>query len=379
MTGQARRPGHGIGHVFFLTSKWPFPADDGQKIPIAKYHAEALSAGLTSQVIVAEKDPAARRGLRSRLLEVATRLSPFHGFYARERLSRDAADVIATTPGAAVFVSPARLLGIARRLKERNPDLVIVLLLNDAKWPMYKEALLYGLGMRQGGSREDLIKGLLLPFTFLKELTAYRAADCILVQTGRERRRLPWLSHRIEVATNAIEAPACRWQGAGSTSFAMHVNLTGRRAKRYAPFIRQVWPRVLERAGNLKLQLFGSAGETLPDWVTAAPQVEYLGWVEDLDAFLSDKRGLIMPLDHETGISNTILRGLALDMPMVISETSSRGIAGIREQNGAVFVARSANDYLEHVLAAARLEHHSRPQAIGSWTDNLDRVLKRAG
>lgn len=366
----------GIERLVFLTSAWPFPADDGQKVVVAGYHDAARACGMEVEILLARPEMPRRSGMFRRALALLGRLNPFSGFHADERLPDDAGLGAPGGPRTALFVTPARLLRLACELRRSRPDVPVALLLNDAKWPMYLEALCYGLGLRRGGSLQDLLRGLLLPVTVLRELLAYRAADSIVVQTPRERRRLPWIADRVVVATNAVARPEQEWCGQESRSLAMHVNLTGRRARRYAPFVEHVWPQVLARRPDLRLDLFGPVGDTLPSWITAAPGVTCHGRVGDLDAFLAARRLLVMPLEHGTGVSNIVLRGLALDIPMVISLASSHGVRSVTPLGAAVRVASRPRDYIDGVDELLRMDHQAQPRAIGSTAANLSAILR---
>jgi hypothetical protein len=219
---------------------------------------------------------------------------------------------------------------------------------------------------------------LLTPTTLLRELTAYRAADVVVLQTPRELARLPWLRRRAVVAPNAVAKPAVNWNGMASKTFAAQVNFTNRRATKLKPFITRTWPRIHAADPSLSLELFGP-GEQMPDWAAAVPGLRYAGPVPDLDAFLADKRAFLVPLEHATGISNTVLRGLAMDMPMVITESASRGVRTMVDPwpERRVRIARGADEFVRRTLDIHRDQSPSVPRQVGSWSDNLDAILAK--
>ena len=359
--------------VFFVTSKHPFPPDDGQKIPVANYFRVAESKGLSPEVIVVEMKPDS--GGLGRMSEMVSRINPFSGFFTNEQLSDAAIEKLMSIGDAIVFVQPLRLFPMVLEIKKQNPRLQIIVLNNDAKWPQYWEELLYGLGIRKGGTFNDLIKGLSTPITYLKErLGAYRGADIIALQCERERKRLPWISNRTVIAMNALSKPTQVWHGHDSPTFAMQVNLANRRGPKFRPFVERVWPLVHERAPYLHLELFGP-GKTTPNWVEKTPNVRFVGLVDDVHDYLADKRGLVMPLEHDTGVSNTVLHGLALDMPMITSLHSTRGVAHLSYSTPPVYVANRPQEYVNGILEASSLSHSAHPRAIGSWTDNFDVMM----
>lgn len=361
--------------VFVLTSKQPFPPDDGQKIPVAAYCRAMEALGAKPEIAVLTQSRPKTVG--ATVAAALRRLNPFVGFHAAETLDPCLTERIVTADAPLVFVSPARLIQLAAPLKKLNPSTRIVLQLNDAKWPMYLEALTYGIGLRAGGAWVDLAKGLLTPITWAKERHAYRAADVVVVQTEREQARLPFLANKSVPAMNAIPTPGAVWHGQDSTSVGMQVNFSNRRTGKWRPFVEKVWPRIRAAHPELTLVLFGPGSDCVPAWVRAAPGVTYVGLIDDLDAFLAAQRMLLMPLEHTTGVSNMVLRGLAMDMPQVISESSSTGVHNLLGQHPATFVAQRPDDYLRCVDAALELEHNANPSPIGDWGNNLNRILEK--
>gem|GEM_PF-3354558 len=365
--------------AIFLTDQMPFPPTDGRKVPVANYAWELERRGFEVAIVTAHKNDKASRPFAI-LREAWQRVNPFAGYYTTEAMAEGDRAMIAEAGPALLFVAPARLIGLAARCKAQNPDLRIVLLLNDAQWSQYWEALLYGLGVYRGGAMHDLLKGLLCVSAGLRELTAYRPADVVVLQTRRELVRLPWIGRKAVVAPNAVDQPQVGWCGQGSSVFASQVNFANRRAPKLKPFITQDWPKIHAENPDLRIELFGP-GENPPDWVQRAAGVEYVGLVEDIDAYLRAKRALLVPLEHATGISNTVLRGLALDMPMVITRSSSLGVRDTIEPwpSDRVSVASSPREFIRETLALSIPARPARPQQIGSWQMNMTLILARLG
>ncbi len=361
--------------VFFLTDAIPFPPHDGRKVPVANYVWEWARRGVVADVLVAVKQPRAG-GVLARANEFWARVRPFGPYFTTEALADADLSRLRAAGPAILFVAPGRLMGLALSARTINPALRIVLLLNDAQWGMNLEALHYGLGLYPGGKAYDLGKGLLLPSTLMREMTAYRDADVVVVQTSREAARLPWLGRRIVVAPNAVAQPAIAWNGQQSHEFAVQVNFTNRREAKLRPFIQNIWPKIRASEPTLGLALFGP-GAALPGWAEGVAGVRYAGPVADLDAFLADKRAFLVPLEHGTGISNTVLRGLAMDMPMVITDSSSRGVRSVISPwpENRVRIARNATDFIRQTLAVHHGQSAGHPRQVGSWSENLDAIL----
>lgn len=360
--------------INFLTTKSPFPADDGQKIPIANLFSVAESRGHICKVFL-PSGVAVTSGFWAFALELVQRFNFFASFYDRSEISE--ADVSQLTKDSVLVISPVRLTHHGIRLAKVNRKIKTVLILNDAKWPMYLEALIYGIGLRAGGNLGDLKKGIFLPIVFIRELFAYRKIDLVVVQTEREKRKL-YGAKKVAVCTNAVEKPDFAWQGSESKVVCLQVNLESRRCEKWRPFLTEIWPKINKRFPEFTLELFGPGDiETAPHWLKNVICVEYVGRVSNVDEYLSKKRVLVMPLEHATGISNTVLRGLSMQMPMIISSTSETGIDSLTCNKDRCYVAKRPDDYLELFAGVA---NHTYPEIppiqIGSWVENFVSILE---
>ena len=92
---------------------------------------------------------------------------------------------------------------------------------------------------------------------------------------------------------------------------------------------------------------------------------------------MSGKRALLVPLEHSTGLSNTVMRGLAMGMPMVTTETASRGAQSVISEwpYSTAKIATSGKEFIRHVLEIDNLGAHTQSSAIGDWSQNLDRII----
>lgn len=357
-----------------MTTKDPFPPDDGQKIPVAGLIGAVRAEHSEPRVVLASK-PSSPPSARKKLAMFAKRFNPVAGFASLEELPNDGFGPVSAEKHLVVVVSPARLLDlVSGRAKEQNGT--VALILNDAKWPMYLEALEYGLGRRRGGNFNDLLKGMFLPIAYLKEMNAYRSADLILVQSEREMKHLHRYRKNIIVAPNAILCPTVCWTGRDSDTLAIQVNFTNRRELKWKPFVTEIWPVVQKQVPELRLELFGPGNEP-PDWVEATNGVTFVGRVDDLDAYLASKRALVMPLEHSTGISNTIIRGIAIGIPTVITRHSSYGVKSMVRDSDPIYVAKSTDALAKKTIEAVSTPIETAPRAINDWAENLNAIVEK--
>ena len=363
--------------IYFLTDESPFPPHDGRKVPVANYYWQVEKRGYIPEVIVTHKEAVSKSPL-AKMAEIWARIRPWGSYYTQENISSVDSEKLKNCGEAILFVAPARLCGVAAKIKSTNPKLKIVLILNDAQWSMYLEAFYYAIGRYKGGKKYDIFKGLLTPTTFFKEMTAYIVADVVLVQTKRELARLPWLKNKAVIVPNSVPKPDVNWRGQNSTVFAMQVNFSNLRASKFKYFVTEVWPRIHAENPRLTLELFGP-GQAIPEWGKNIEGVSFVGRVDDLDIYLSDKRGFLVPLEHSTGISNTVLRGIALDMPMVITETSSRGVKAEFQPwpEARIKIAKTADDFVNYALTLDKGQADGQSRQVFSWSENTDAILSR--
>ncbi len=111
-------------------------------------------------------------------------------------------------------------------------------------------------------------------------------------------------------------------------------------------FIDSVWPLVLEQDPT---RTFHIVGQALPDSVDIdRPGVEYHGFVDDLDGFLSTMRLSVAPLRFGAGIKGKVLTSLAAGLPIVATPMAVEGM-GIDDGKHAL-IAKDPQGFADAVL-----------------------------
>lgn len=94
--------------------------------------------------------------------------------------------------------------------------------------------------------------------------------------------------------------------------------------------VKELWPRVTERVPEARLSIAGSGA---PDWLrrqAAGQNIEFLGAVDDAQAFLTRMSVVIAPLFAGGGMRIKVLEAMALARPIV---ATTLGAGGIDVQN----------------------------------------------
>jgi glycosyltransferase involved in cell wall biosynthesis len=90
--------------------------------------------------------------------------------------------------------------------------------------------------------------------------------------------------------------------------------------------VDELWPRVTERAPEAHLSIAGSGA---PDWLrrhAAGQNIEFLGEVDDAQAFLTRMSVVIAPLFAGGGMRIKVLEAMALSKPIVATTLGAGGI-----------------------------------------------------
>lgn len=113
-------------------------------------------------------------------------------------------------------------------------------------------------------------------------------------------------------------------------------------------FVEKVWPLVMARDTAHKLYI---AGSSMTDEVRALaehPNVEVVGFVDDLEGFLAQRRAAIAPLRFGAGAKGKVAVSLANGVPVVSTSVGAEGMQLTPGTN--VLVANSADGFAEHIL-----------------------------
>ena len=119
-------------------------------------------------------------------------------------------------------------------------------------------------------------------------------------------------------------------------------------------FLRQVWPKFLERQPSARLLIAGSIcdGLATEDGLVGPPRnVDLLGYVERLGDFYSAVDLVINPVEFGTGLKIKNCEPLAFGLPVV---TTAKGLAGMElPPNQAVLVADDLSLMVQKMLEIA--------------------------
>ncbi|MGC9352508.1 MAG: glycosyltransferase family 4 protein [Mariniphaga sp.] len=112
-------------------------------------------------------------------------------------------------------------------------------------------------------------------------------------------------------------------------------------------FIDKCWPKIHEKFPGLKFYI---AGRKAPDWLIRrfnAPNIEFMGEVEDAYQFMNSKSIMVVPLFSGSGMRIKIIEGMALGKPIVSTPIGTEGISTQSGKN--ILIADNEKEFVADV------------------------------
>ncbi|MES2554830.1 MAG: glycosyltransferase family 4 protein [Bacteroidota bacterium] len=105
--------------------------------------------------------------------------------------------------------------------------------------------------------------------------------------------------------------------------------------------VSELWPHIQLDKTQHQLHIAGSFPESMEE--TAAPEINYHGFVENAEAFMQQHGILVAPITAGSGVRIKLLEAMALGVPCI---TTPLGATGIRHQEGCLEIASTNQEWL---------------------------------
>lgn len=140
-------------------------------------------------------------------------------------------------------------------------------------------------------------------------------------------------------------------------------------------FVDKCWPKIHAKHPDLKFYI---AGRQAPDWLIRrfnAPNIVYMGEVEDAYAFMNSKAVMVVPLFSGSGMRIKIIEGMALGKPIVTTPIGTEGISTQSEKN--IIIADNEQEFIngvERLITDRQLFHEIGSSAIEYIQEKFDNL-----
>lgn len=194
--------------------------------------------------------------------------------------------------------------------------------------------------------------------------------DAILLQTARDKELMGSLASQ-RIATKVVLAPNGvndRFKFVSNKSGKNIVfvgELSGEYGEIVGWLVGDVWPQVVDRCPESKLQIVGKgASETLLAKIKSSPRAENIEYVNDLSDIYQDAMLAISPVFKGFGLINKTVEAMACGVTVVGGSAAFNGIPGFTPNvHGAVCDKKSTADFVK--VISALIEDENKRRDIG--------------
>ena len=140
-------------------------------------------------------------------------------------------------------------------------------------------------------------------------------------------------------------------------------------------FVEKCWPKIHAKFPELKFYI---AGRQAPEWLIRrfnAPNIVFLGEVEDAHSFINSKAVMVVPLFSGSGMRIKIIEGMALGKPIVTTPIGTEGISTQSEKN--IIIADGEREFIdgvERLITNKELFHEIGGNAIQYIQEKFDNL-----
>ncbi len=170
-----------------------------------------------------------------------------------------------------------------------------------------------------------------------KELHNCRMADEVLTVTEADgqhlQQELPWRSFQVlsNIHTRPTLPPVPLAQRDGLVFVGNYHHAPNEDAVYF--FVKHVLPLIVQRLPDVPFYIIGShLSEKMREWAQKTPNVQAIGWVEDLEPALAQRRLFVSYLRYGAGMKGKLGQAMALGLPVV---STSIGAEGMDLEDGA--------------------------------------------
>ena len=111
--------------------------------------------------------------------------------------------------------------------------------------------------------------------------------------------------------------------------------------------VNEIMPLIIAKRPDIRLKVVGANPEPAL-FQLSSPNVEIVGWVDDIRDSYRSAKVFIAPMQIGTGLQNKLLEAMAMDLPCITSELANKSLGAIPGKE--ILIGNSAADYAAHVF-----------------------------
>jgi len=113
--------------------------------------------------------------------------------------------------------------------------------------------------------------------------------------------------------------------------------------------ISDIFPKILKKIPDVRLYVIGSnPSEEIIDLCKDVSNVEFLGYVKNIDPYLNKCRLLLAPLRYGAGVKGKITQSMAHGLVTITTKIGSEGISN--KNNEVLLIAKNDEEFIEKTI-----------------------------
>lgn len=124
-------------------------------------------------------------------------------------------------------------------------------------------------------------------------------------------------------------------------------------------FLKNIWPKVVAKKRNAELLIVGSSlDEKLKQKWSKHPQVNVLGYIQNIEAVYASIDITIVPVYRGSGTHIKIMESLKYGKPAVLSHISIRGYESVLHHDKNILIAKDDANYADILIKLIENKHY---------------------
>jgi len=238
----------------------------------------------------------------------------------------------------------------------------------------------------ESGVKRKIVRLMQLPWLIGSEARAIRKSNKSFVCSKEDRDYLAkrFRFHSICVIPNSVPIPTGCWESPHSRTM-LYVGRYGHPPNVFAAemLLNQIWPQVLKEVPEARLVIAGKRPDLIPGFGKGTPNVEFPGFVEDIEDLYRRTQLICCPILSGGGTRLKIIEAASYGKAVISTKIGAEGLNFkegteiiIRDKPEAI--AAACIEYLQEPEKCRRIGQAARARAIQEYDKRhiIERIRK---